>query len=110
MKNTSRSTEDWQHWIQLMLDRLPAKSRYQRFYAELDRSIPDWYAMISSPPVHSLGGRPGYAGWCVHARQITLTMEGSRIQRTHLCGAAAPVHRGDTAPDRKDLRVARKIA
>jgi serine/threonine protein kinase len=49
MTSTTRSAEDWQRWIQRMVDRLPAKGRYQRFYAELDRSIPDWGETISGP-------------------------------------------------------------
>jgi hypothetical protein len=49
MANTSRSVEDWQRWIELIVDRLPAKGRYQRFYAQLDRSIPDWCESIGSP-------------------------------------------------------------
>lgn len=66
MGSSSRGIEEWQVWIQRMLDRLPAKNRYRRFYEKVDESIPGWHVIISSPSFATWASVPDTAdGTCM---------------------------------------------
>jgi eukaryotic-like serine/threonine-protein kinase len=46
---SARGDADWRNWLTRIEAREPKKARYERFYADLDSSVPGWMSIIKTP-------------------------------------------------------------